>query len=48
MRTRRSMTVAGEQYQRQDAQEHIFVVAVKELEYCHGEHQHAQHHIDRE
>ena len=37
-----------QQQQRQDAQEHIFVVAVKELEYCHGEHQHAQHHIDRE
>ena len=37
-----------QQQQRQDAQEHIFVVAVKELEYCHGEHQHAQYHIDRE
>ena len=34
-----------QQQQRQDAQEHIFVVAVKELEYCHGEHQHAQHRV---
>ena len=37
-----------QQQQRQDAQEHVLIVPVEELEHGHDEHQYAQHGVDRE